>query len=145
MRQQTAATISQSDLEQAILRVLGQQLGQQLGMLRPDPPAASARDDADVEYSTMRRIAQRFDISRPTQYVLLGTGEIEAVKSGGRTLIIVASVRRYLARCPRAVIAPPRPRKSPQAAPAPAASDTRRADRRRIRQAGDGAGVPAPT
>jgi hypothetical protein len=143
MHKQTATTISQSDLEEAVLRVLAQQLG----AVQPALPAGTDRNTgADAEYSTMRGVTQRFGLSRSRQYDLLGTGEIEAVKSGDRTIVVIASVRRYLARCPRAAIAPPRRRKLLQPAPvlAPAASDTKRVGRRRIRQAGEGAGVPTP-
>jgi excisionase family DNA binding protein len=140
MHRKIPATIDQSDLEVAILRVLEQQLG----LLRPDPPADSSHDIA-VEYAAMRGITQRFGISRPTQYVLLGSGQIAAVKSGGRTLINVASVRRYLARCPRAAIAPPRHRKplQPEPVPTPTAVGTKQVGQRRTRQAGEGAGVLA--
>jgi hypothetical protein len=43
-------------------------------------------------------------------YDLIGAGEIKAVKSGGRTLIDVDSLRAYAKRLPEAKVAPPRAR-----------------------------------
>jgi hypothetical protein len=44
-------------------------------------------------------------------YDLIGLGKIQAVKSDGRTLVVVASLHAYAASLPPAVIAPPRQRK----------------------------------
>jgi hypothetical protein len=54
-------------------------------------------------------------IGRGTQaiYDLIGGGRIRAVKSDGRTLIFVDSLREYAASLPPAKVAPPRKR-SPQ-------------------------------
>jgi hypothetical protein len=51
-------------------------------------------------------------IGRGTQaiYDLIGGGKIRAVKSDGRTLIVVDSLRQYAASLPSAKIAPPRKR-----------------------------------
>jgi hypothetical protein len=52
-------------------------------------------------------------IGRGTQaiYDLIGGGKIRAVKSDGRTLIVVDSLREYAASLPEAKVAPPRQRK----------------------------------
>jgi hypothetical protein len=44
-------------------------------------------------------------------YELIGAGKIRAVKSDGRTLIVMESLREYAASLPPAKIAPPRRRK----------------------------------
>jgi hypothetical protein len=44
-------------------------------------------------------------------YNLIGGGKIRAVKSDGRTLIVVQSLHEYAASLPPAKIAPPRKRK----------------------------------
>jgi hypothetical protein len=43
-------------------------------------------------------------------YDLIGGGKIRAVKSDGRTLIVVESLREYAASLPAAKVAPPRNR-----------------------------------
>lgn len=43
-------------------------------------------------------------------YELIGAGKIRAVKSDGRTLVVVESLRDYAASLPPAKIAPPRNR-----------------------------------
>jgi Helix-turn-helix domain len=48
-----------------------------------------------------------------TIYELIGSGQIKAVKSDGRTLIIVQSLHQYINSLPEAKIAP-RPRRKPQ-------------------------------
>ena len=52
-------------------------------------------------------------IGRGTQaiYDLIGAEKIRAVKSDGRTLIVVASLREYADSLPAAKVAPPRKRK----------------------------------
>jgi hypothetical protein len=51
-------------------------------------------------------------IGRGTQaiYDLIGGGKIRAVKSDGRTLIVVESLHKYAKGLPEAKIAPPRKR-----------------------------------
>jgi hypothetical protein len=44
-------------------------------------------------------------------YELIGGGKIRAVKSDGRTLIVMESLREYVADLPPAKIAPPRKRR----------------------------------
>jgi hypothetical protein len=44
-------------------------------------------------------------------YELIGGGQIRAVKSDGRTLVVVASMYEYAASLPPAKVAPPRNRK----------------------------------
>jgi excisionase family DNA binding protein len=46
-----------------------------------------------------------------TIYELIGANKIEAVKSDNRTLVVVASLHRYVDQLERAKIAPPRNRK----------------------------------
>jgi excisionase family DNA binding protein len=46
-----------------------------------------------------------------TIYDLIGGGKIRAVKSDGRTLVVVASLHEYANNLPAAQIAPPRQRK----------------------------------
>ena len=43
-------------------------------------------------------------------YDLIGSGDVVAVKSGGRTLLTVQSLREYAEKLPKAVVAPPRKR-----------------------------------
>lgn len=49
--------------------------------------------------------------SRSQVYNRIGRGEYQAVKSGSRTLIIYDSIKRHIARLPRAMIKAPAPRK----------------------------------
>jgi hypothetical protein len=44
-------------------------------------------------------------------YELIGGGQIRAVKSDGRTLVVVASLHEYADKLPKAIVAPPRNRK----------------------------------
>jgi hypothetical protein len=55
-------------------------------------------------------------IGRGTQaiYDLIGGGKIRAVKSDGRTLIVVQSLREYAATLPPAKVRPPRNRRPPR-------------------------------
>jgi hypothetical protein len=48
-----------------------------------------------------------------TVYELLGSGQLTAVKSDGRTLVTMESIKSYVASLPRAIIAP-RPKRKPQ-------------------------------
>jgi hypothetical protein len=48
-----------------------------------------------------------------TIYELIGAGQLRAVKSDGRTLVIVESLHEYINSLPPAQIAP-RPRRKPQ-------------------------------
>jgi hypothetical protein len=52
-------------------------------------------------------------IGRGTQaiYDLIGSNQIRAVKSGGRTLILVESLHEYAASLPPAKVRPPRSRR----------------------------------
>jgi Helix-turn-helix domain len=47
-------------------------------------------------------------LSRSEMYRRLATGDIRAVKSGSRTLILMDSLRAHLARLPAATFRPPR-------------------------------------
>jgi Helix-turn-helix domain len=47
-------------------------------------------------------------LSRSEMYRRLATGDIRAVKSGSRTLILMDSLRAHLARLPAATFHPPR-------------------------------------
>jgi hypothetical protein len=44
-------------------------------------------------------------------YEMIGGGLIKAVKSDGRTLVVVASLHEYADKLPKAIVAPPRNRK----------------------------------
>jgi excisionase family DNA binding protein len=46
-----------------------------------------------------------------TIYDLIGAGKIRAVKSDGRTLVVVESLHEYADSLPKATVAPPRKRK----------------------------------
>jgi hypothetical protein len=48
-----------------------------------------------------------------TVYELLGGGQLDAVKSDGRTLVTMISIKRYVDSLPPAKITP-RPRRKPQ-------------------------------
>jgi hypothetical protein len=52
--------------------------------------------------------------SQSALYELLARGEIEGVKSDGRTLIRFQSLQSYVDRLPKATFAPPRRRKPPR-------------------------------
>jgi hypothetical protein len=54
---------------------------------------------------------QMISVGTQGMYDLIGAGEVEAVKRGTRTLLVVESLRRYAKKLPAAVIAPPRRRK----------------------------------
>jgi hypothetical protein len=47
-------------------------------------------------------------LGRTTVYALIGGGKIEARKAGGRTLVMAASLRNYIASLPPAQIAAPK-------------------------------------
>jgi hypothetical protein len=49
-----------------------------------------------------------------TMYALIGSGKIRAVKSDGRTLVVVQSLHEYVATLEEAKIAPPRKRLPPR-------------------------------
>jgi hypothetical protein len=86
-------------------------------------------------------------IGRGTQaiYDLIGGGKIRAVKSDGRTLVVVASLHEYADNLPPAQIAAPRQRKpqhlrqaeadKPQQLPQMEAKTGPPRERRRLRQA----------
>lgn len=64
----------------------------------PATPAI-APDVWAVTIADLRRVA---GIPPTTAYRLLAAGELRAVKSGSRTLVLAESVRDYLARLPAA-------------------------------------------
>lgn len=60
-------------------------------------------------YSMTLVTAEEFSgIKRSRLYDLMGQGAIQAVKSGRRTLILSASLERYLANLPAATMRVPR-------------------------------------
>jgi hypothetical protein len=59
---------------------------------------------------TIPRTVQITGDSRSVVYQLIGRGLYEAVKSGRRTLITFASIKRRIAGLPKAAIKPPAPR-----------------------------------
>jgi excisionase family DNA binding protein len=72
-----------------------------------------------VEYApplayTISEAAKTTGLGRTTIYELIGTGEIEARKAGGRTLVMAGSLHSYIASLPAAKIAPPKRRSAPQ-------------------------------
>jgi hypothetical protein len=54
---------------------------------------------------------QMLGIGTQGMYDLIGAGLVKAVKRGTRTLLVVASLKKYADELPLAVIAPPRKRK----------------------------------
>jgi hypothetical protein len=54
---------------------------------------------------------QMIGIGTQGMYHLIGAGDVEAVKRGTRTLLVVESLKNYAKKLPAAVIAPPRKRK----------------------------------
>jgi excisionase family DNA binding protein len=60
----------------------------------PKPPI-------EPRYISVREAARRAGVSRSRIYELLKSGEIEAVKDGARTLVIVASLDAWLDRLKR--------------------------------------------
>jgi excisionase family DNA binding protein len=52
--------------------------------------------------------------SQSALYELIGAGKIRAVKSDGRTLIVVESLREYVASLPPAKVRPARKRRPPR-------------------------------
>jgi hypothetical protein len=54
---------------------------------------------------------QMLSIGTQGMYDLIGSGLVEAVKRGTRTLLVVESLRRYAKTLPGAMVAPPRQRK----------------------------------
>jgi hypothetical protein len=49
---------------------------------------------------------------RSQLYEALGRGELRAIKDGSKTLVLLESIRAYMAALPPAKIAAPRPRQS---------------------------------
>jgi hypothetical protein len=61
----------------------------------------------------IRQAAQMIGRGCSTIYWLIASGDLEAIKSDNRTLVIVESLRAYVDRCPRVKITP-RPKRKPQ-------------------------------
>jgi excisionase family DNA binding protein len=57
---------------------------------------------------TIPKASQASGLGRTTLYELIGAGKIEARKAGGRTLVMAASLRDYIASLPPAQIAAPK-------------------------------------
>lgn len=53
-----------------------------------------------AEWASIASLETRFDISKSTGYRLVAEEQIEARKVGGKTLVNLASVRRYIANQP---------------------------------------------
>jgi excisionase family DNA binding protein len=68
---------------------------------------------------TVNDAAAYSGIGRTRLYELIGTGDLEAIKAGKRTLIVADSLRRYLGALPRAEIrtGAPMPKRDPQTRP----------------------------
>jgi hypothetical protein len=56
---------------------------------------------------------QMLSIGTQGMYDLIGSGLVEAVKRGTRTLLVVESLKTYAKSLPAATVAPPRRRKPP--------------------------------
>ena len=63
-------------------------------------------DGGAVEFANFDGITRIFGISRSRQYQLIADGRITAVKAGGRTLMRVESVRRFMNSLPPADVRP---------------------------------------
>ena len=63
--------------------------------------------DNPIAY-TIPNAANVAGLGRTTIYELIGAGKIEARKAGGRTLVMAASLRDYIAGLPPAQIAAPK-------------------------------------
>jgi hypothetical protein len=61
----------------------------------------------------IRQAAQMIGRGCSTIYWLIASGDLEAIKSDNRSLVIVESLRAYVERCPRVKITP-RPKRKPQ-------------------------------
>jgi hypothetical protein len=59
-----------------------------------------------AEWRPIAELRARFGFSRTTCNRLIAEQLVEARKLGGRTLVNIASVHRYMASLPRAVIKP---------------------------------------
>jgi len=70
-----------------------------------------ARMEVNPILVSVPQAAQMLGRGVSTIYDLIGAGLIRAVKSDGRTLLVVESLREYAASLPAAKIAPPRRRK----------------------------------
>jgi hypothetical protein len=74
--------------------------------------------ETDVEpiAVTIEQAARLSGESRSQVYNRLGHGQYQGLKSGRRTLVLVASIKQFLESLPPAVIKPPKPR-PPRAVP----------------------------
>jgi excisionase family DNA binding protein len=75
--------------------------------------AASADSEPPIEplVVSVKNAAIILDAGRSTVWEMLASGELDAVKDGGRTKVTMASIKRRLANLPRAKFKPAAPRK----------------------------------
>jgi hypothetical protein len=73
----------------------------------PTPDKKHTVDPITVSVETAERLS---GYSRRTIYDLCGKGELDARKSGAKTLILFSSLRRHLEGLPRANIKAPTPK-----------------------------------
>jgi hypothetical protein len=82
--------------------------------MHPDSKRAGADPQAAAlePYAVPIREAQRLlgDKAHSEIYVLVGRGQLTAVKDGVKTLIVLDSIKKYSASLPPAKIKPPTPR-----------------------------------
>jgi len=75
--------------------------------------ADSNRSDSDLKpIAVSIPVARKLlgDKARGPLYDAIGEGRLEALKDGGKTLITMASIERYMTTLPPAKIKPPAPR-----------------------------------
>jgi excisionase family DNA binding protein len=70
-----------------------------------------ARMEVNPILVSIPQASQMLGRGASTIYDLIGAGKIRAVKSDGRTLVIVQSLHEYANSLPAAKVAPPRKRK----------------------------------
>jgi excisionase family DNA binding protein len=73
-------------------------------------PSAVSRMEVEPILVSIPQACQYLSCNSQVIYKLAATGQLEAVKRGGRTLIVFSSVKRYAASLPKAQLTPPRER-----------------------------------
>jgi hypothetical protein len=95
-------------------------------------PVIDAEPGVFMPFAVKIKIAMKLlgDKARSEVYAAIGRGELVALKDNGRTLITTQSIIDYMARLPKAVIKPPKPRRVPSSGSARRRSATGGARRR---------------
>jgi hypothetical protein len=73
-------------------------------------PSTVAKMEVEPILVSIPQGCQMIGRGTAAMYDLIGAGLVEAVKSNGRTLLTVESLRAYAKSLPKAVVAPPRKR-----------------------------------